>query len=64
MRSPDISPSYTPTPAELAEVDPRWHDLPDDQQDRVSDLMLTVVSIPMKMAIDAILASDKQPATR
>lgn len=50
--------TYVPSPPDLAAVDPRWHALNDDDQQRVADLMLTVASIPMALAIDAVLLSE------
>lgn len=45
---------------DLAAVDPRFERLPLPLQLRVAELMLTVAYASMKLAIDAVLATDEE----
>ena len=54
----EIAMQYIAPRPDLAAVDPRFNDLPMPLQIRVCDLMLTVASLPMTLAIDAVLANE------
>jgi hypothetical protein len=45
---------------DLARVDERFMALPMPIQIRVADLMLTIASVPMTLAIDAVLAATEE----
>ena len=47
-----------PDPA-LADVDPRFSSLPFDLQTRVAELMYTVDRVPMTLAVDAVLMTER-----
>ena len=55
----EIVMQYIAPRADLSAVDSRFEQLSPDRQWRVAELMLTVATLPMSLAIDAILETDK-----